>query len=211
MCTSHLLCIIEILILHVINCFLSLSIKSLDLSASSIQSMKLDDNAACIFFELLGTHFRKLRELILENWEFEFEHYERTCATIGNMVRACGALRVLTLDKVKEVRSGLNLLIPCRTTFLHQLVSNLPRLRELSLCLYRIDNAELDPESATRLATCFHDHWSSVPRFKLKFFGLPPAVEAALHDELKKDNVDVDVTQGYPLIFTVNRGFFLRT
>lgn len=169
--------------------------------------MKLDDNAACTFFELLANKFSKLQELSLENWEFEFEQYERTCAHIGHMVRSCGALKILRLDKVREMRSGLNLLIPCRTTFLHQLVNNLPKLNELSLGFYRIDNDELDCETATRLAACFRDHWA--PVFKLKFYGLSQGVETALYDELKRDNnINVDVTPGFLQIFTVNKGYF---
>ncbi|XP_045592953.2 uncharacterized protein [Procambarus clarkii] len=187
------------------------NLTSLDLSSSHTQATTLDDNAACKFFELLGSNFRKLRELNLGNWEFRFDQYEKTCAQIGNTVRSCGELRMLMLDKVCEVRSGLSHLPPCRTTFLHQLVSNLPRLAELSLCYYRVDNEELDRDTATRLGACFHDHWASGSKFKLKFFGLSAGVETALHEALKKEGVSVVVSQGYPLVFTVKRGYFLRT
>ncbi|KAK8730935.1 hypothetical protein OTU49_007709, partial [Cherax quadricarinatus] len=187
------------------------NLTSLDLSSSHTQATILDDNAACKFFELLGTNFRKLRELSLGNWEFRLEHYEKTCAQIGNTVRSCGELRVLMLDKVCEVRCGLSHLPPCSATFLHQLVSSLPRLAELSLCYYRIDHQELDRDTAKSLGACFHDHWSSGAKFKLKFFGLPSGVETALHEELKKEGVSVVVSQGYPLVFTVKRGYFMRT
>ncbi|XP_071522750.1 uncharacterized protein [Panulirus ornatus] len=187
------------------------NLQNLDLSAPHTQPVTLDDNASCWFFELLGTNFRKLEELTLVNWEFKFEHYEKTCHEIGNMVRSCSVLKVLKLDKVREVRLKLSRPLPCRITFLHQLVSNLPRLSELSLCYYRINNAELDHDTATHVGTCFHNHWSSVTKFKVKFFGLSSDVEVALYEALKKENVAVVVSQDYPLIFTVKRGYFLRT
>lgn len=181
----------------------------LDLSASSNHVSSLDDNATCMFFQLLGTSFKKLKELTLCNWEFKFKNYEETCSEVGHLVRSCTELKILVLDKVSEIRSGLSIRIPCRTTFLHHLVNNLPRLSELSLCWYRIDNFELDKEAAAHLGACFHDHWNSTNKFKLKFFGLPSIVETALHDSLKKDNFSVFIGQGHPVEITVKKPFFL--
>ncbi|XP_068234832.1 uncharacterized protein [Palaemon carinicauda] len=175
----------------------------LDLSASSNHITSLDDGATRKFFQLLGTNFRKLKELTLCNWEFRFKNYEETCVDIGQLVRSCTELRTLVLDKVSEVRSGLSVRTQCRATLLHQLINNLPRLSELSLCFYRIDDFELDKRSSAQLGACFHDHWNSTNKFKLKFFGLSPAAETALHDALMRDNFSVVISQGYPLEITV--------
>ncbi|XP_066972145.1 uncharacterized protein [Macrobrachium rosenbergii] len=178
----------------------------LDLSASENHITSLDDCATRKFFQLLGTNFKKLKELTLCNWEFKFKNYEETCLEIGQLVRSCTELRTLVLDKVSEVRSGLSVRTQCRATLLHQLVNNLPRLSQLSLCFYRIDDFELDKRSAAQLGACFHDHWNSTNKFKLKFFGLSPAAETALHEALVKD-FTVIISQGYPLEITVRKRY----
>lgn len=181
----------------------------LDLSVSQANATSLDDKTTCKFFQLLGTYFKKLQELSLGSWEFKFEHYEETCKAVGQHVRSCTELKKLNLDEASEVRSGLSPL-PCRMTFLHNLVHHLPRLSELSLCKYRIDEMELDRDTAQRLGTCFHDHWNTTTKFELKFFGLYPEVQAVLEKSLRKVNYSVEISQGSPLItFTVKKkGFF---
>lgn len=115
------------------------------------------------------------------------------------------------MDRVQETRSGLSLSLPCTYTFLHQLVNNLPRLCELSLCYYKIDGLELDVETASRLASCLHDHWTSSAKFKLKVFGLSPRVENAIQEALRREGVSVKVSEEYPRVFSVRRGYFLRS
>lgn len=189
--------------------FLLYSLTHLDLSVSQANATSLDDKTTCKFFQLLGTYFKKLQELSLGSWEFKFEHYEETCKAVGQHVRSCTELKKLNLDEASEVRSGLSPL-PCRMTFLHNLVHHLPRLSELSLCKYRIDEMELDRDTAQRLGTCFHDHWNTTTKFELKFFGLYPEVQAVLEKSLRKVNYSVEISQGSPLItFTVKKkGFF---
>lgn len=195
------------LLLPILRCCPNLT--SLDLSAGYALRTSLDDTATITFFELLQANFKRLRELTLGSWEFKFSEYEKTCARVGQIVRSCNDLRVLTMDRVIEERSGLAISLPCTYTFLHQLVNNLPRLCELSLCYYKIDGLELDVEAASRLASCLHDHWTSSARFKLKVFGLSARVEAAIQEALGREGVTVKVSEEYPRVFSVRRGYFL--
>ena len=162
------------------NC-LFFSITKLDLSMSRKKVETIDDTAAIHFFDLIGANLKSLHTLIIDCWKLNLKDLNK----VGQKIKTCGTLKHLSLADVNERRMenfpdgfsiGSN---NCSNTFLHQLVFNLPKLKELCLYWYKIDDYPLDTTSARQLGTCFHNHWEK-DSFNIKIRNNSVSVETAL-------------------------------
>ena len=136
------------------------------------------------------------------------------CALTQNSIKTCNSLKILLLRNVNEIRQEH---YPdsfsvdsdsCNNTLLHQLVSNLQKLKELSLFWYRIDYEELDHDAVKHLGVCFNNHWKK-DTFTVKLKNSSSNIETAFRNSLTHccRVFNVGSNPGY-LILNVQRKFF---
>ncbi|KAF2356598.1 P-loop containing nucleoside triphosphate hydrolase [Trinorchestia longiramus] len=177
------------------------SLVSLDLSASPSRPSRLDDSGSQQCFRLIS-NLPLLKDLTLNYWQFCLSETQDQFDKLCDTLRQCKNVRDVKLHNVDEQRPHKNYTTTCQTSFLHALVSCMPSLTKVSVCLYKVNGANMDEHVAAWMASCLYQHWNKFS-FTLQVFGVSPSVASTLKNGFSKPFCMTREKDGPPRMLTL--------